>query len=140
MQRDFGDPRGATVLVAARDDGLEEVIRAARPEGRYRVDRARSVRELERLLALNGADGKGRMVVVLDDDLDEAAGPGLVRELLAANPGLKILWVPAHLSNLIEFEVRRLGVFYILPRPVEPSLLTRLVSKAAEHMTRRAVR
>jgi DNA-binding NtrC family response regulator len=142
----FGEST-ATLLVAAQKDDLEAAVRSIRLGGEVRVDRARSSRELRRLMAPSDmlpheADDATVKIVVLDDDLDNtgAEGMGLMQELLALRPGLKLIWVTARLDMAREIEARRLGVYYILRHPVEPTLLERVITKAVEHETTRVRR
>ena len=135
--------QGAGLLIGARDDGLEQAVRSIRLGGEIRIDRARSARELRRLLVPSGllpheVDDLAVKIVVLDDDLDTEEGAlGLIRELVALRPSLKVIWVTGSLDRNREIEARRLGVYYIVPRPLEPTLLSRVITKAVEHETTR---
>lgn len=135
--------QSTTLLVAARSDELETALRSIRLGGEVRIDRARTSRELRRLLVPKDllpheVDNSSVKIVVMDDDLDIEEGSfGLMRELMALRPGLKVIWVSDRLDRNREFEARRLGVYYIIPRPLELTLLSRVVTKAVEHETTR---
>lgn len=133
----------ATLLVAARSDDLEAAVRSIRLGGEVRVDRARTGRELRRLLVPSDllpheVDDAAVKIVVMGDDLDIEEGSfGLLQELMQLRPGLKVIWVSDRLDRNREIEARRLGVYYIIPRPLEMTLLSRVVTKAVEHETTR---
>lgn len=138
MKTDRSECSSTAVLVASKDDDLERIVRSIRPGRQNRVDRARSCRELRRLMApskisAHEADDTTIKIVVLDDDLDMGGGLGLIREILGLRPSLRVIWVARQLDRGREFEARRAGVYYIIPHPLEPTLMERVIGKAVDH-------
>lgn len=132
-------PQVTTIMVAARNDELEATIRSLNIGIRVRVDRARTEREMLRLLDAKHQfppedDASGVRIVVLCDDLDTIKnGSDLVREPLALRPGLKVIWITDRLDGEREIEARRIGVYYMMQNPPDRSLLERVITKAVEH-------
>lgn len=136
--------RPCTLMVASRTDELERIVRSGGLGSDIRLERICSAEELLERLAPpdrlpHETDDFSVLAVVVDDDI-EGGGNGFLAELLARRPALKLIWVAGRLDPRREVEVRRLGVFYIISRPVEPTLLARVIAKAVEHETTRHFR
>ena len=134
-----------TVYVVSENDKLAETVRAAGLSERIRIERLGSVPEMRHRL-LNYAqpphevDLSNASIVVLDDDIYMEGRPALLPELAALRPGLKLIWVADRLDRGREIEARRLGIYFILSRPLEPTLLSRVIETAVEHETTRVRR
>ena len=72
--------------------------------------------------------------------MKKRTGAPLISRLLSIRPGLKVIWVVDRLDLGREIEARRRGIFFIISRPLEPTLMSRVIAKAVEHETTRLKR
>ena len=137
----------ASLLVAARTDQLQAKLAQVDLPDQLRIRRARSPSELIDMLAPadrlpHESDDSSVQVVLLDDDFyaKEEDGSSLITRLLSIRPGLKVIWVTDQLDPAREIKARRLGVYFIISRPLEPTLLSRVIKATVEHETTRVHR
>lgn len=134
--------RGATVVVACRDDGLALKVRQLNVGPHVTWIHARTSREVEDVLIPRDrlpheADDGHVQVLVLSQDVDVSSTGEFVGELLRRRPSLKIIFIARHLEPGAELLVRQQGVYFVTAEPVEPTLLERVLTKALEHETTR---
>lgn len=116
-----------TLVAATRDEDF-----VARLRGRgMGVDHAASGRELLDLLQENG----GGTVIVLDDDLPDVRGSSLLGRIRELDSNVKIVFTVEDFDVELEMEVRREGIHFFLPKPVEWSILERVLSRVVEKET-----
>ena len=134
--------RRGTLVVATRDDSMVAALRALNGELDLDLDIVNSKRELlGRLSPRNGLPHEGDAgwikILLLDDDLGDARGRELIRPLREVRSDLKIIFTTSRPTPNLEVEVRREGVHFFLPKPIEPGNLKKIVTKAVEHESTR---
>ena len=116
-----------TMVAATRD---EDVVARLRGRG-MGVDHAASGRELLDLLQESG----GGAVILLDDDLPDVRGSSLLGRIRELDSNVKIVFTVEDFDVELEMEVRREGIHFFLPKPVEWSILERVLSRVVEKET-----
>ena len=82
------------------------------------------------LQALESVSAKGADVVLLDLRLPDSSDLGVVSVLRRLSPGSKIILMTAYGSPALNQEARSRGVFTVLDKPFDISVLPSLVAKA----------
>jgi FixJ family two-component response regulator len=116
-----------TMVAATRD---EDFVARLRSRG-MGVDHAASGRELLDLLQESG----GGTVILLDDDLPDVRGSSLLGRIRELDSNVKIVFTVEDFDVELEMEVRREGIHFFLPKPVEWSILERVLSRVVEKET-----
>lgn len=134
--------RGATIIVASRDDFLAQRVLQLNVGPHVTWVHARTSREVEDVLIPRNrlpheVDDSLVQVLVLSQDVDVSSTGEFVGELLRRRPNLKIIFIARHLEPGAELLVRQQGVYFVTAEPVEPTLLERVLTKAVEHETTR---
>jgi DNA-binding NtrC family response regulator len=134
--------RRGTLVVATRDARLVQALRSMQGELDLNLDVVAKRRELlERLAPPDGLPHEGEggwvRIVLLDDDLADGEGKSLLPRLRAMHGDLKVIFTADHSNPRLEVEVRREGVHFFLPKPIDTDLLRKIIAKAVEHESTR---
>ena len=118
-----------TVLVASRD---AEFVSEMRLRG-VDVDHVPSGQGLLDRLQVPGSVS----VLLLDNDLLDVQGTSLVGRIRELDSNVKIIFTVGEFDPELEMEVRREGIHFFLPKPVEWSILEKVLSRVTEKDTDR---
>lgn len=86
------------VLVVDDEEPIRQMERRILEKGGYRVIEARGGVEGVAMLK----DGKALDLLIADLDMPELGGEEMVRQIRAARPDLKVLYVTAHIDRLLD--------------------------------------
>ena len=122
------------LLAATRDDQVVEMLRGLKVRGIRRIEIVPSAERLVKRIPPGSDDGVIR-IILLDDELEDRKGRDLIAELHQRRRNLKIVFMAAEPDEALEVAIRREGVYFFTGKPLEATLLRRVVEKAVEHET-----
>ena len=84
-----------------------------------------------------GNDAPSIKIALVDDDLQDMCGHQLVPLIRDQYPDLKIIYMTNGTDPEIEVRVRQAGVHCVVDKPIEATLLEKLLRKTWDHETTR---
>jgi type IV pilus assembly protein PilB len=123
-----GPPRetdGAKILLADDDASMRRLLRTVLEREGFEV-----VEALDGLETLDAVEGHGIDLVILDHDMPNLTGLGVLEEMRArvSTAGIPVIRLPARTDDT-ELEALELGAQYFMTKPVQPrSLVARVKS------------
>lgn len=102
----------------------------------------RSVTGGRDLLALlrrlkGGPEPASIKIALVDDDLEDMTGYQLIPLMRDQHPDLRIIYTTQTVDPEVELRVRRVGVHCVIDKPVEATLLEKVLRKTVDHETTR---
>ncbi len=126
--------REMLILEATRDDQVVEMISGLKVRGIRRIEIVPSAERLVKRIP-PGSDNGVIRIILLDDELEDRKGRDLIAELHRRRRNMKIVFMAADPDEALEVAIRREGVYFFTGKPLEATLLRRVVEKAVQHET-----
>jgi len=111
------------VVLLTRDSELEAIVRQVVSAENYDVPAMRLSSAATTPECLSAVQLLRPSVVLVDDAASDWNGAQLLRELHAAQPGVRVVYLASHHTLELEGELRRNGVLVYLARPMETEAL-----------------
>ena len=127
------------LLLATNDKHVVAVCEAVASMIGLVVRRCRSGREIFAALRRPGdeVDVSSIKIALIDDDLQDMSGHQLVPLIRDQDPDLKIVYMAQTLDPEVEVRVRQAGVHCMMDKPIEATLLEKLLRKMRDNETTR---
>ena len=124
-----------TVLIASADQQIVVQVREYLSSDRIELEHVSYGRGCISRLSTNNIK-----LLLLDERLSDINSEEIISTIRMMNPDLKIIFAIDSNGPEREIRLRREGVFYISPKPVNAKIIARVIEKAVDYETRKIFR